>query len=299
MDKLYLILFYIFKFIITITPNSVHNAIVKFLVFVYMRLNKKRFKVVMTNLNLAFGDEISMQKKLEIAKKCYINFAKFLGINFIKNQNTTRDRVLNRVKFNGLDYVNQAIKEGRAIIMQGAHCGEWELIALALGAKFGKCSVVGRTLDSKIMQKILEKNRSQFDMQIIDKMGGMKQILKALKDGRILGILVDQNTKKSEGVEVNFFGKRVLHTPAASIVAQKMDALIIPTFIKSIDDENREICILEPIDPRNFATLKKNEAILKMTQAQADITEAFVRQNVDEYFWFHKRFKHFYEESYE
>ena len=37
----------------------------------------------MTNLNLAFGETKSKEEKLEIAKKCYYNFAKYLGINFI------------------------------------------------------------------------------------------------------------------------------------------------------------------------------------------------------------------------
>ncbi|KEA45603.1 lipid A biosynthesis acyltransferase [Campylobacter mucosalis] len=295
MDKLYLALFYIFKFIITITPNSVHNAIVKFLASIYMRLNKRRFKVVMTNLNLAFGDEISMQRKLEIAKQCYINFAKFLGINFIKNQNTTKEKVLKKVCFKNENFLIEAINSKRPVIISTAHFGEWELFSLAMAARFGAVSVLGRRLDSKSIDKILNANRTQFDVELIDKQGATKGILKALKQGRIVGILVDQNTAKSDGIEISFFNKRVLHTPSVSIFAQKTDALIVNAFISQIDENLSEICFFESIDITKF---DKENAIKLATQAQADACEAMIRQKPDEYFWFHRRFKRFYKEAY-
>jgi len=47
-----------------------------------------------------------------------------------------------------------------------------------------------------------------------------------------------------------------------------------------------------------FRDFNKEGAVLKATQAQSDATEAAVREKPDEYFWFHKRFKHFNEEIY-
>jgi len=154
---------------------------------------------------------------------------------------------------------------------------------------------VGRALDSAVMQRILAANRTRFDIELIDKMGGAKQILKAVKARRLVGILVDQNTAKEEGVEVKFFGRKVLHTPAVSIFAQKTDALIVPAFIREKARNLSEICFSPPIDVRDF---DKEVAVLKATQAQSDATEAAVREKPSEYFWFHKRFKHFNEEIY-
>ena len=51
----------------------------------------------MTNLELAFGESKTKEEKLEIAKKCYYNFAKYLGINFILNQNTTKQKILEKL----------------------------------------------------------------------------------------------------------------------------------------------------------------------------------------------------------
>ena len=295
MDRLYLAGFYTLKFLIFIMPSSLQNMLAKFLAFAYRKLGKKRFHVVMTNLNLAFGETKTKEEKLEIAKKCYYNFAKYLGINFILNQNTTKQKILKQVVFKNEHFLLDAMKSGRPIIVTTAHFGQWEIFGLAVAAHFGPSSVLGRKLDSSVMDKILRANRSQFDVELIDKDGGAKDILKALKARRIVGILVDQNTAPKEGIKVQFFGKDVLHTPAASVLAQKTNALIINAFIYQKGENLNEICFEEPIDISMF---DKEDAVQKVTQMQCSACEEMVRARPEEYFWFHQRFKRFYENEY-
>ena len=295
MDRLYLAGFYTLKFLIFIMPCSLQNMLAKFLAFAYRKLGKKRFHVVMTNLDLAFGETKTKEEKLEIAKKCYYNFAKYLGINFILNQNTTKQKILEQVVCKNEHFLLDAIKSGKPIIVTTAHFGQWEIFSLAMAARFSAVSVLGRRLDSGVMDKILRANRSQFDVELIDKDGGAKDILKALKARRLVGILVDQNTAPQDGIKVRFFGKDVLHTPAASVLAQKTDALIINAFIYQKDENLNEICFEEPID---ISTFDKEEAVQKVTQMQCSACEEMVRARPEEYFWFHQRFKRFYEKEY-
>lgn len=295
MDRLYLAGFYTLKFLIFILPSSLQNMLAKFLAFAFMKLKKKRFHVVMTNLDLAFGETKTKEEKLEIAKKCYYNFAKYLGINFILNQNTTKQKILEQVVFKNEHFLLDAIRSGRPIIVTTAHFGQWEIFPLAVAAYFGPSSVLGRKLDSSVMDKILRANRAQFNVELIDKDGGAKDILKALKAGRIVGILVDQNTAPKDGIKVQFFGKDVLHTPAASVLAQKTNALIINAFIYQKGENLNEICFEQPID---ISTFDKEDAVQKATQMQCSACEEMVRARPEEYFWFHQRFKRFYENEY-
>ena len=295
MDRLYLAGFYTLKFLIFILPSSLQKMLAKFLAFAFMKLKKKRFHVVMTNLDLAFGETKTKEEKLEIAKKCYYNFAKYLGINFILNQNTTKQKILEQVVFKNEHFLLDAMKSGRPIIVTTAHFGQWEIFPLAVAAHFGASSVLGRKLDSSVMDKILRANRAQFNVELIDKNGGAKDILKALKARRIVGILVDQNTAPKDGIKVQFFGKDVLHTPAASVLAQKTNALIINAFIYQKGENLNEICFEEPID---ISTFDKEDAVQKATQMQCSACEEMVRARPEEYFWFHQRFKRFYENEY-
>ncbi|MGP1485133.1 MAG: lipid A biosynthesis lauroyl acyltransferase [Campylobacter sp.] len=296
MDKFYLFCFYAFKFIIIFTPNTFHSVVAKSLAQIYFKLGKKRLHTVMTNLNLAFGDEKTQDEKMQIAQKCYVQFAKFLGINFIKNQNISKEELLKKVRFTNENYIQDAINSNRPIIVTTAHYGDWEIFPLAVAAKFKPASVVGRKIDSPGINAIVGKNRTKFDIELIDKSGGARAIIKAAKGGRIIGMVVDQNTAKSDGIEVKFFNKRALHTPAASIIAQKINAIIIPGFIRCDDEKGYEICFFEPID---ISKMPKEEAVQIATQLQTDAEETIIRSKPDEYFWFHKRFKHFYEKEYE
>ena len=295
MDRIYLAGFYTLKFLIFLLPSSLQNLLAKFLAFAFMKLKKKRFHIVMTNLDLAFGETKTKEEKLEIAKKCYYNFAKYLGINFILNQKTTKQKILEQIVFKNEHFLLAAMKSGRPIIVTTAHFGQWEIFPLAVAAHFGPSSVLGRKLDSSVMDKILRANRAQFDVELIDKDGGAKDILKALKARRIVGILVDQNTAPKDGIKVQFFGKDVLHTPAASVLAQKTNALIINAFIYQKGENLNEICFEEPID---ISTFDKEDAVQKATQMQCSACEEMVRARPEEYFWFHQRFKRFYENEY-
>ena len=295
MDRFYLAGFYTLKFLIFLLSSSLQNLLAKFLAFAFMKLKKKRFHIVMTNLNLAFGETKTKEEKLEIAKKCYYNFAKYLGINFILNQNTTKQKILKQVVFKNEHFLLDAIRSDRPIIVTTAHFGQWEIFPLAVAAHFGPSSVLGRKLDSSVMDKILRANRAQFDVELIDKDGGAKDILKALKARRIVGILVDQNTAPKDGIKVQFFGKDVLHTPAASVLAQKTNALIINAFIYQKGENLNEICFEQPID---ISTFDKEDAVQKATQMQCSACEEMVRARPEEYFWFHQRFKRFYENEY-
>ena len=94
---------------------------------------------------------------------------------------------------------------------------------------------------------------------------------------------------------MQFFGKDVLHTPAASVLAQKTNALIINAFIYQKGENLNEICFKQPID---ISTFDKEDAVQKATQMQCSACEEMVRARPEEYFWFHQRFKRFYENEY-
>jgi KDO2-lipid IV(A) lauroyltransferase len=121
-------------------------------------------------------------------------------------------------------------------------------------------------------------------------------MITVLKNNRMLGLLVDQNTSKNEGILVDFFGKSVRHTPSAAILARRFDALIIPAFITTDDYSDYKITFYEPI--KTEKTEDKDKDILDSVQKQAKITEDIIREKPEAWFWLHKRWKNQFEECY-
>ncbi|ADG93902.1 lipid A biosynthesis acyltransferase [Arcobacter nitrofigilis DSM 7299] len=295
MDNVYLFLFTSFRFLIIYTPHVILYSILDFLSYILFCIDKKHKKIAKANLDLAYEDKISEDEKIDIIKGCYKNLVYTLA-DFIRNQGATKDEILNKVTFKNEDLLTNLINQNRKIIIMTAHYGNWELLSLAIAEKLTPLSIVGRDLESDVMNKILTKNREQFDVELLSKSGAMKGMLQALKKNRPVGILVDQNTKDEEGILIDFFGKKARHTPSAAVLAKKFDAVIIPAFIKSMDNENYEIEFYESFEVANSEDKEKD--ILECVQKQADITEEVIKSKPNEWFWLHKRWKNQYEHIY-
>ena len=295
-DVCYLVLYHTFRAFFLYAPKPMTLNFLKILAKAFFKLDKKHTKIMRTNIKMCFG-ELDEAQINELILKTYNNFALFLR-EFIINQNTTKEQILSKICFENEDILLNALATNRPIIVSTAHYGNWELFSLAMAAKFGAVSIIGRSLDSAKMNEILSKNRRRFDIELIDKNNAAKPVIAALKERRLLGVLVDQNTAKKDGVECEFFGKKIMHTPAASVFASKLDAIIIPAFIMR-DNEHFKIVFYSQIDIKEFEkSMDKQSAILRATQAQSDALMSQIKRKNDEYFWMHKKFKHFYETNY-
>lgn len=295
MDKVYLYTFYIFRFFIRYTPKFILNPFLNFLSWFAYAIDKKHKKVAYVNLDLAFDDRIDQEKKESIVKQCYKNLVYNLA-DFVRNQGISKEELTQKVTFENEYILEEAIKNNRKIVVVTAHYGNWELLGLSIAALIKPMTVVGRDLDSPVMNEILEENRNQLDMDVISKIGAMKGMISALKKDRIVGILVDQNTKNEEGLLIDFFGKKARHTPSVALMAKKFDAIIIPVYIKTYDHQNFIVKFEEPFEYED--TGDKENDILRCVQKQADITQRIIEEKPDEWFWLHQRWKNQYEHLY-
>lgn len=126
----------------------------------------------------------------------------------------------------------------------------------------------------------------------------MLGLVKALNKTKAIGIVTDQNTKKSDGLLVKFFDKNVRHTPIASILALKYNAKIVHVFTSYSKDYRKiSIKILPPITFNKTEDLEAD--IQNLTQIQSDILEQAIRENPKEWLWFHRKFKNQYKYIYE
>lgn len=299
LDYFYLGLYHTLRFLVKFSPKCVLKGFLKSLASAFYHLDKKHTNIMRVNLKMCFAslkdDEIE-----RLIKKNYYNFALF-GAEFLLNQNTTKEQILSKISFENEELFNSVLSQNRPIIVQTAHYGNWELFSLAMAARYGAVSIIGRALDSAKMNEILSANRTRFDIELIEKKSAVKQALKALNNRRLLGILVDQNTAKNEGLECEFFSHKIMHTHAASVFASKSGAIIIPAFIERDEskDDSFKIVFYEPIDMQVLSqNHSKEEALRLATQAQSDATAAQISKKPDEYFWMHKKFKCFYENNY-
>ncbi len=295
-DYLYIFIYKIFYFLVKFTPKTILNKIMKGMAFFAYNWSDKYRHIIEQNLNIAFPD-MDRLERIRVGKYAYFNLLKNIS-GFIDREDEPKEKILEKVTFVNEQAFEQAIKDNRKIIMITAHYGNWELIATAITLKFNiKMSAVGREMDSKPIQTILKKSREKFDIELINKRGALKGLIRALNNNRVLGLLVDQNiSEKKGGIEISFFNHRATQTPSPAILARKFNALIIPAFITTNDYENYTITFDKIIEP--IITKDATKDITIMTQLQADAIQRAIENKHDEWFWMHKRWKSFYPDIY-
>lgn len=294
-ERAYYALYLSFRWFIRHIPASVQNPLLNVLAYLYYRLDGSRKRVARANLAFALGHELDEASREAIVKQCYRNVL-FNMVDFIHNQSITSEGLLSKIKIRNPHYLKEALEKHGQCIFITAHFGNWELCSLTIGAQGTPMAVVGRKLGIEKLDRILQQNREQMGVSLLDKKGALRGMVQALRSGKSIGLLVDQNTKKSEGIEAIFIGKKVMHISTAAVLSSKFDLPIIPLFVSSQKDGYFEVSFHPPI---YFERSGDQEAdIQKNVQQQADIIEKVIRENPEEWFWFHRRWKAYYREIY-
>ncbi len=292
LDNLFRFLFFILQKISFIMPNFLKNSIAKAIGYLFYKFHKKYYKIAKINLDFVYNNTLSNAQKEKIIKDMFYNLALNLG-SFIENQGIKKDKLLKKVTFKNDKILLNALKGDRPIVFVTAHFSNWEILPLSISAKYVPLTGVGRPLNQPWLDKILRKNREQFGIEMIDKNGAMRQMVKVVKAKKPLGLLVDQNLT---GEMVDFFDKKVSHTTAAAILAYKYNAIVIPAFINRVGFEKYVATFYEPIEVDKKLDYEKY--ILTHTQKQAKITEKIIKRNPSQWLWIHRRWKKVYPEIY-
>ncbi len=285
-DRFYVGAYRLFRGFVRHTPQQVRFPILKALARLAYIVDRRHRRVAFVNLDIAFGDRMNQKEKKRIVKKTYENLI-FVVYELVANDGTDPETFLQKVSFINDHYIKEAIEAGKPIIFITAHYGVWELASLAYGAQYGPITVVGRPLDSKAMNEILTAHRNRFNVRLVEKKGALKHLIHALKRNEAVGLLVDQNTARHDGIVVDFFGKPVRHTPAAALLARRLNATVIPLFVQTDDYKHYHLKAYPPIPMEKSDN--PDEDIRRHVQAQAYITEQAIRERPDLWFWLHKR----------
>ncbi|CAA6817341.1 MAG: Lipid A biosynthesis lauroyl acyltransferase (EC [uncultured Sulfurovum sp.] len=295
-DYLYLGLYKTFGFILTVLPRKLTIKLMHVLAWCAFSISKKHQRIINANLDLAFDKKYSNKEKKQIGIQAFVNLID-TTFGIIHRDKMDKNQVIKNVSFKNEEIIQQYQKENRQFILVTGHYGNWELLSQSIAIYFDLNLVgVGRELDSKLMDKVLIKNRERFNVEMVYKKGAMKGCIRAIGQKKTVGILTDQHLAESQSIDVNFFQHKVTHTPLASILSRKFNLDLIPAYISTDDYKSYLVTIHPPI--KSVKTLNQEEDLNNMTIHQAQVLEKVIRERPEQWFWQHKRWKAFYKEIY-
>ncbi len=260
------------------------GAVLGRLAYTVDRGHRKR---AIENLTMAFGDEKGQAEIALIARRVYEN----LGINAMELMRIpwlTGEKLSGYVDTTDFEKADRIVKDGRGLMVCTAHFGNWELLAASYGLTRRAFEIVARKLDNPSVEDFVKWVRTRPGNRVIDKKGSMRELLKALNSGGMLGILMDQNVDWREGVFVDFFGKPACTNKGPATLALKTGTPVLPAFLVREGTRHR-VVIFEEL--KIEATGDKERDVTELTRLMTESIERIIRMYPEQWFWVHRRWK--------
>jgi len=147
---------------------------------------------------------------------------------------------------------------------------------------------VVRPLNNPYLNTLLQKARSRFGNKVIDKKGALRAILATLKDGGIVGILMDQAVLPDEGYVIEFLGRGAWTSRMPALLARKTGAPAVPAFIRRTG-KGHEITVYPEISLSQKSN--QEEAVREDTERFSRYIEDYIKENPSQWLWMHRRWK--------
>lgn len=140
----------------------------------------------------------------------------------------TPERALALVRnVHGGEHLDAARAQGRGVIVAAPHLGCWELLNLWL-CRQGPMALLYRVPQHAEWEALLRDARGKLGAnQVRADAAGVRELLRCLKQGMILGILPDQRAKGGEGEFASFFGMPCKSMTLLSRLAEKTQAPVV------------------------------------------------------------------------
>ena len=114
-------------------------------------------------------------------------------------------------------------------------------------------------------------------------------MLKALREGKGLAVLMDQNVTTEDGVFVEFFGRQASTTPAVALLKLKTDCELIPVSGYPLPGNRYHFVYGPPVQIR--LTGNREQDVRSITQECTARLESEIRKHPECWLWMHRRWK--------
>lgn len=219
----------------------------------------------------------------KVYKHFVLNAVEMAGLRFFSDE-----QLLERIKAEGLEHLDEALKRKHGAIIVSGHFGLWELVPPWLALQGYKPNVVVRRQNNPYVDEWMEEMRQMHGAETTDSGYGLRKILRSIKKGHILALMVDQDNGK-QGIFVHFFNQPASAPTGPAQLSLKTGAPIVPLFLFPDYSVKHRLLVLPPIYPENFSNDVQGQ--LKITQQYTAALEQQIRAHPEQWFWLHRRWK--------
>jgi KDO2-lipid IV(A) lauroyltransferase len=179
-----------------------------------------------------------------------------------------------------------------ALLVSG-HVGSFETLGLILAYYVGPYHFIARRFKNPYLDRWWQQERTRSGNTLISREGALKGMLVALRAGKHVALLFDQNVTRNNAVFVDWFGTKAATTAAPALAALRTGC---PVFVLSATNtETRRYTLhhqrVETTHIVKDHSLSKEDKIIRITENIVAAFESLLMQQPENWFWMHRRWK--------
>jgi Kdo2-lipid IVA lauroyltransferase/acyltransferase len=242
------------------------------------RLDRKHRERTVANLALAFPNESAAWHE-RTARGVFVHFGRVSG-EFLRSRVRTNETVLAATEAEGTQERLAGLQGG--LIAVTAHFGDWEWFGHWCSAVGRPIEVVARRSDDGEIEQRITSLRTATGLRVLSRGDAARGSLRALREGRVLGLLPDQNAGECF---VPFFGHPAGTVMGPAVLHRRTKAPLLPAYCVRLGPGRRRVILLDPIEA---GTGESDESV---TARLSLALESVVREYPDQWLWMHDRWK--------
>jgi len=207
-------------------------------------------------------------------------FAEYVHLKNFKN-----DKLSKYISIEGKEYLDQIKKNKKKVIFVSGHFNNFELMAMQIEKEGIDCAAIYRPLNNPYLNEVMEKIRKRdiCKKQIKKGRSGTRELVKLMKEGNSIALMVDQRVR--EGEKVSFFNHLATSTTIPAQFIKKYECDLVPIYIERKNKFYFKMYVSKPIK------ISKNKSSFEITKFINEVLEKMILKNIDQWIWTHNRWK--------
>jgi Kdo2-lipid IVA lauroyltransferase/acyltransferase len=257
--------------------------VVGFLMSIFDRPGRK---VALSNLEVAFGEGLSILARRKIVRESYQYFARTM-LDFLWSPRLTRENFSRYIELENVEETARDSGPERSIMIACYHYSNFEWLSLACGYLGLTGTIIAQEFKNSLLDPIFQKLREQSGHQLVPRERGIMRLYKVLRRKGRTALLVDLTVPPTQGaVAIDCFGLKTSVTFAHAWLHERTDVPIVPAHCEPLPDGRYRLVFHPKID--NTAVMTHQQIV----QACWNSFEPYVRKNPAPWLWMYKHWRY-------
>lgn len=271
-------------------PRRLAIGLSRILGLVAWRLDPRRSRVALANLERAFGGELSTGEMKALCRSSYANLAANLpDLSRLSRVSRSRLAALVAEGEEALEVLTGASAGGTGVILLTPHLGNWELLAAYLASRAVCVHFVGRKPYDERLEQLYTDVRTSHGASWIGRGGAFERLEDVLGRGETAIMLIDQDTGRVRGTFVDFFSSPAWTATGPAVLARKTGAVMLPGAMLRTSGDTYRLHLEEPLNLVDTGDDDYDD--WENTRRASEAVESLIRRYPEQWTWFHRRWR--------